>query len=228
LRKQLPVSPFILMFRALTITPEERERFLALTGHPMFAKVLHHLAGELAGAAATADGMVELLAYLIRDYTLKEIREEKLLTNDNVEIFGGLGENDLRLLRVNGSDWLPLERREFILLKILEKHALDRREARNTLQHVPDSFLRVSVIINRVDALRASRKELGEFWVDIIDTDIHRVVSELRAKLSRRGLNPNLIETGPHHAGYRLSCRVGGILPGLGPDGGVTLSLVPR
>lgn len=150
----------------------------------------------------------------------EEILAEGYHVGDKVFLRGGPRPHILRRLRVNGRAPVYLDNREFLILFILACHG-------KTLKGLPcpfpvegDEFLSAAEILDAIDRFKASRPSVPyEVFQDAIDSEITRVISDLRKnRLQPKGINPQLIETGPRGTGYRLSA----------PPGNVTLDLVER
>jgi len=174
-------------------------------------RTLQDLANALAGVEASADSTVELLVYYVREHILTEISKKQFLTNDLVDIRGGFGRFDYRVMRVNGGKPLDLDRREYILMKIFADHASERHDASPPDDDGAGLFLPVDEILRKIDALKARHAILGDVWNEATFMTIHHVICDLRKKLRAAQLNPHLIESRSNGAGYRISTRLANI-----------------
>jgi hypothetical protein len=195
---------------ALLADPARRDEFFAKSRDLTDAKGLRDLAAAIAGAEATNESIVELLAFFVNQQVLSELISNGYLTNDIVEIYGGFDRNAFRELRVNGRS-VRLDRSQYLLLRTLVRHARKNWRRNSRLQSDSERFLPVDEILREIDRLKAAHPKLGDVWNDATFTTIHHVVGKLRDKLTKAKLNKFLLESGPGGAGYRISTRPGNI-----------------
>ena len=133
---------------------------------------------------------------------------EFFLTNDRVELRGGLAKGDERMLILNGNIQLKLDTREFLLLLVLAGNSLHRSftsagraGAWRPFVPIEDLYSQLSKLSERVPPRRGGRA----FWEDLSHSGIYRTVSDLRKRISAAGGNHKLIEMRTRGNGYRLS-----------------------
>ena len=132
---------------------------------------------------------------------LKEIKAEGLKTNDLIVLSGDSDGGKVRELSINGSEPLPLKRREFLFLLVL---ARERKAGGGFLSvnEILDRIQNMTVPINVENGLATD----GGFWSSPSYPDIYTLVSGLRNKLFALGRTPDLIENSTTKGGgYRLS-----------------------
>lgn len=135
---------------------------------------------------------------------LLEIYSERYLTNDVVDIRGGFRKQDPHELRINGTS-IDLDRREYVLIYVLGCQARTRKGLSSPRRVPGGPFLSTSQILDEIDRIKQDNAALDDTLQDVIYTDLHRIVFDLRKKIADALANPNLIQTGPRGAGYRLS-----------------------
>ena len=138
---------------------------------------------------------------------IREITEAGFLTNDIVQLTGGLGKEDTRQMKINGLPAIKLDRREFGVMLVLAKHAVSTR---HLLDRPPQPvYLAINDILDEVENLNKARGKSGmdpEFWRDPSAEDVRRCVFSLRKKIREAGGNERLVESAPQRGGgYRLS-----------------------
>jgi hypothetical protein len=203
---------------AVLAGPEPREEFMARCPERVLSKGLRDLAAVLAGIEASENGTVNLLAHFAKGHMQDELRANNYLTNDMIEIRGGLGRFDYRELRVNGVS-VSMDRREFVLAALLAHSARAQKKQAALLGAPRCTFMPVDKILAAIDVLKARHPELGDVWNDATFHNIHQVVAKFRKKLETAHLNKYLLESRASGAGYRWSTRPGNIDgPGLGED----------
>ena len=136
---------------------------------------------------------------------MRLVREGNFYTNDIVEIRGCLGIEDSRELKVNGRPPLSLDTLQHTILLILANFArYVALRAQAPGKHAP-AFLSVKSIVAIIDELTGTEGSLAGRWPGLTFVDVYRSVSELRGFLFKAHGNPNLLESGPRGAGYRVS-----------------------
>ena len=133
------------------------------------------------------------------EMSIKTMREKGYLTNDIIELRGGIGEYDRHMLVINGADAIKLHRREYIIMYILLQN------------HNSGAFNSVKDIISNVDDMTPK-----DYWPYIVPEDIYRQIQQIRTKLKKAGVNPNLLEGGSTQRGYRISTLDRNIIRGAG------------
>ena len=140
----------------------------------------------------------------LTDHVLSEIMENNYLTNDIIDIRGGFN-SVIRELKINGRIILELDQREFAVARLLAEYSLALGRSPDPAAAELTTFLPVKRMLAEIERMREAGQILFAQWRTPMETDVHRAVSRLRKNIAAAKGNPNLIETGPHLAGYRLS-----------------------
>ena len=134
-----------------------------------------------------------------RERALREMREKRLLTNDLVEL--ACGATSQPAFRVNGRIYVPLKRREYVVLRILAEH---RQAGGDYLSAKEIADLILAEALRKYDKDEAKALDEG-FWENADEQDVYKAMSSLREKLRIKGVPDELLERGVRGVGYRLS-----------------------
>ncbi len=127
------------------------------------------------------------------------VLKEKKRTDTVILVGSRFGDRDRQLI-INGARPIRLDRREFMILRIL-----------GDFRKKSDEFLPVSEILERIQLLNAENSlaqgldESTGFWVYPVAGDVYVSVAGLRKKLEAVLPASSLIEKGPRGEGYRIS-----------------------
>ncbi len=158
---------------------------------------------------------------ILTDMRIREITAAGFLTNDIVQLAGGLGKEGTRQMKINGLPAIKLDRREFTVMLVLAKHAGSTRVSLD--KPCQRLYLSVKDILDQIENLNKARGKSGmdpEFWRDPSAEDVRRCVSRLRKKIREAGGNERLIESAPQRGGgYRLSTAPGNVIVALSENG---------
>jgi len=147
-------------------------------------------------AASMSAGSGSVVCGYSPESVLRHAQEMQFKTNDVVVVecrdyYGP------RWLRISGLSPIQLRRiRSYLVIRVLVELAVTR----------PGEYISCTDLIEEIEDLtRGLTNPRGEpLWPDPVPADIHAEVSRLRAAITKRGGNPNLIEGCRGH-GYRLS-----------------------
>lgn len=131
-------------------------------------------------------------------------------TNDIVKIRGGLGPSHARELVVNDFTAIGIDRKEYLVLRILAKYRNSTKNGVVTIKNL--GYIPVPKILKYVekelDTAFPGNGRLADkraFWRYPTDVDVRKVVYSIRKKLKAAGLTRDLIQTGSRGSGYRIN-----------------------
>ncbi len=123
-------------------------------------------------------------------------------TRDLVHLAGDFDAAAGRVLLVNERE-IQLHKTEFLVLLVLFCHSLKLASIEVPLNVSAAPYLSAKCILDGIDDYL--RSVLGENGVtNTTAAEIIRAISDIRKKLIKARLNPNLIDSGNNHRGYRL------------------------
>jgi len=166
---------------------------------------LEPLARACENAVSRACRLVARWYSQVQGVIWRQIKEAKYMTNDLVELVGGLEKRDKRLLYLNNLRPIKVGRMELLFLLVLAFAALTRAglptprrvEAKKdflTWDQIADEIIRLERDFPVLQGVR-----------DLTYTEIARAAWRLRKKIKADGGHRDLIETGVIERGYRLS-----------------------